>query len=306
MTILPNKDYKISEIDFYNDWIEQLRQRLLKQGYNVAKSTDGFEVCKQYFGLLHRMISSRPRKIAISKELVCPPEVQSGFEIFKKKVEGGDDLNPHLNKGSRKLDFNDGLLNEWGIYHFHLDTVIMPDGFIKRTGPVLFAKVTSDVFYCIAIMEHGRSNPEVWSEQDMIEIVHNNWPDIIEQYKTDFLTMDKTDRATRHNLRKSRVNSFVEVNDRTIYSLPGGGSMLDGTNAKVIMTHDHNAYILSQQEQRIRDNIANIASEIHASTGYDGNEFTFQLVLSDNEFFVEERNSKSCKLLFSMIDFISA
>jgi hypothetical protein len=83
MTILPNKDYTISKMDFYNDWIEQLRQRLLKQGYNVAKSTDGLEVFKQYFGLLHRMISSRPRKIVISKELVCPPEVQSGLVVLQ-------------------------------------------------------------------------------------------------------------------------------------------------------------------------------------------------------------------------------
>jgi hypothetical protein len=182
----------------------------------------------------------------------------------------------------------------------------MPDGFIKRTGPVLFAKVTSDVFYCIAIMEHGRSNPEVWSEQGMIAIVHNNWPDIIEQYNSGFLTMDKVTRTERNQFRKSNVNTFVEVDDGTIYSLPGGGSMLDGSSMKIFMTHHQNAYLLSQQEQYVRDNIANIASEIHASTGYDGNEFTFQLILSDNEFFVEERNSKFRKLLFAMIDFISA
>jgi hypothetical protein len=299
MVTLRNNSYTISKIDFYNDWIAELCQRLLQGGYQPTQSADGLNVCKQYFGLLHRMVLPQPRKVVVSKELKCPKEVQQGFENFKIKATQGDNLNSHL---SREFKKPDKLLNDWGIHHFHLDTVVEADGFIRRTGPVLFALVASDTFYCITIMEHGSKNPEVWSEQEIIEIIHSNWPVLIEQYESGFLTMDKVNKTERHEFKKINVNTFVEVSDGTIYSPPGGGSMLDGTSMKIFMTHQQNAYLLSQKEQWIRDNIIDVASDIQVSTSYKGSNFSFQLMLFDDQIFLYERNSKSRKFLFDMFN----
>jgi hypothetical protein len=299
MTVLQNSEYKINNMDFYSDWIEELRQSLVNQGHQVVQSASGLDICKQYFGLLHRRITPQPRKVVVSQELKCPKEFEQQFDNFKVKVAQGDNLNPHLSRETKKPD---KLLNEWGIHHFHLNTIVEADGFVKRSGPVLFALVTSDIFYCITIMEHGSKYPEVWSEQQIIEIIHSNWPILIEQYNSGFLTMDKVTRTERNQFRKSNVNTFVEVGDGTIYSLPGGGSMLDGSSMKIFMTHHQNAYLLSQKEQHIRDDIVDIVSNIQASTGYKGNDFNFQAMLFGEQIFVYERNSKSRKFLFEVFN----
>jgi hypothetical protein len=299
MTALQNSEYKINNMDFYNDWIEELRQSLVNQGHQVVQSASGLDICKQYFGLLHRRVAPQPRKVVVSQELKCPKEFEQRFDNFKTKVVQGDNLNPHL---SREIKKPDKLLNEWGIHHFHLNTIVEADGFVKRSGPILFALVTSDTFYCLTVMEHGSKYPEVWSDQQIIEIIHSNWPILIEQYNSGLLTMDKVTRTERNQFRKSNVNTFVEVGDGTIYSLPGGGSMLDGSSMKIFMTHQQNAYLLSQKEQQIRDNIVDIASNIQASTGYKGNDFNFQVMLFGEQIFVCEHNSKSHKFLFEMFN----
>jgi hypothetical protein len=301
MNTLQNDGYVIAKIDFYNDWIEELRQRLIQAGYQPTQSVKGLDVCKQYFGLLQRMVAPQPRKVVISKELVCPPEVKLGFEIFKKKVEQGDDLIPHLSRGLKNPDNNDMMLNDWGIHHFHLGTKLEIDGFIERTKPVLFARVTSDTIYFIIIKEHGAQYPEVWVEQEIIQIVHDNWPNLIKQYKTDFLSFDKISQSTRREFRKMGVMTMTEVSDGTIYLPFGGGYASDGTSMNLVMTHDENARFLRGHQEKIREKIDVIATQIYKFKGYEGKNFSFQLILLNDQFFVHELNSGAKTYLAPMV-----
>lgn len=53
-----------------------------------------------------------------------------------------------------------------------------PNGFVNRTGPVLFARFDEQNAYLINVWSHGN-----WTNQDMIRIIHNNWPESIEDLK---------------------------------------------------------------------------------------------------------------------------
>lgn len=123
------------------------------------------------------MISVRPRKVHIAKEFTCLPELQLGLDLIIEMVKQGVDLGPYLRKRIVDLDYDDDLLNDWDIYHLHLVTTLDSNGFGNRKGPVLFARFDEEHAYLINVWGHGN-----WTNQDMIRIIHNNWPESIEYY----------------------------------------------------------------------------------------------------------------------------
>ena len=86
-------------------------------------------------------------------------------------------MNPHLNNATKK-DKLDGLLYDWGIHHLHLGETFSAPGYVKRTGPVLFAIFRNDNVYFIDIRDHVG-----WSDKGLLEIVNENWPELLSIYK---------------------------------------------------------------------------------------------------------------------------
>lgn len=80
------------------------------------------------------------------------------------------DVHKYLSKKLYESDYNDMLLNDWGIYHFHLGIPGAGEKFAPRTGKLLFTLISKEDFYCITIGNHGD-----WNPQNLLEIVHKNW-----------------------------------------------------------------------------------------------------------------------------------
>lgn len=74
---------------------------------------------------------------------------------MQRKIVGGEDLCPHLSRRHARLDTLDGLLNEWGVHHLYLGTAhtAVGSGYMKRSGPVLFARITETDFYAINVYQ---------------------------------------------------------------------------------------------------------------------------------------------------------
>ncbi|NJO94133.1 MAG: hypothetical protein HC820_06835 [Hydrococcus sp. RM1_1_31] len=204
------------KIDFDRDWKSILSQKLVDSGYSADTDRDTFQICIQYFNCLKRQIESKPRKVFISKELKCPDNHKKGLDIIREKVTRGQDLTPHLSKlVKRNLNFNDSLLNDWGIYHFHLGDLLLTDGFMTRTGSLLFARITHDCFYMIDIFNHGD-----WCEKRIVETLHNNWKESIELYTIKGVKMPSAWISTNNVVpysRKHGISTFIQVSDGTIY-----------------------------------------------------------------------------------------
>lgn len=240
------------KLDFRQDWIEILRGELSKLGYAVDPASDFNTISVQYFNLRSRLISQRKREVKLSDTFVCPSTLSEAFEKLKAKIQGGQDLTPHLSSRIKNLEYDDPMLNDWGIFHLHLGQTVQANGFVERTGPLLYARVDSDCVYCINIYEHQN-----WTKQEMIEIVHRNWPQSIESYLLRGV-IGLSHRLSDEELKEARkynVNTAIEVAPGVVYAPIGGGYMSDGTGQRVVRSASHMAKILRQFEEIAKSNL---------------------------------------------------
>jgi hypothetical protein len=162
----------VINVDFLADWMAWAEGALRAQGYS-PKAGDFMETCIRFHNLRRRLISPHPRRVHESDALTCPVSLGPGLAQLRAAVENGGALRPYLSRKLTDLDFDDSLLNDWGIYHMHLGSTVDPQGFVTRTGPVLLARFDADDAYFIAIENHG-----AWTSQNLLAILHRNWPTV--------------------------------------------------------------------------------------------------------------------------------
>ena len=251
------------QLDFCADWTAIQRAELVRIGYAVPANTTPKKLSLLFFNALFRRVPQRPRRVLKSRELQCPPELQAGLTWLEQRVINGDDLNPHLSRKTPTLDYDDALLNDWGIYHFHLGTTFLPNGLIQGTDPVLFARVTENDFYAICTGTHHNG----WADLNWIEILHSNWPDSIKNHKLPGELMHGTDANTIKAMRKAKINAPVETQDGTIYRQLGGGYATDGTSLRVVMNANTHATDIKGLEKWVRKNIGLLVEKLK-TVGY--------------------------------------
>lgn len=128
-------------MDLHADFAALCASELQAAGYTPPAGSNA-EIIRAYANVRHRRVPQRPRKVHKAAYTV-PAALVAGEQAFLAKVEAGDDLRPYQSTRLEKTNFDDGLLNDFGIQHFHL--AIVPyskkPGFMDRTEPVLFALV---------------------------------------------------------------------------------------------------------------------------------------------------------------------
>ncbi|MHB1654649.1 MAG: hypothetical protein ACYCVD_19680 [Desulfitobacteriaceae bacterium] len=276
------------EIDFLSDWASILSNVLVAKGYRLSDNEDICKISHRYFNLQKRLIAPNPRRIFIANEFSCPSEYLAGLEVLKDKIQKGEDLRTHLSRKISNLDYNDSLLNDWGIYHLHLGSELDNNGFIKRTGPVLFARFDDSNAYFINVMPHG-----TWSNQEMPKILHSNWPNSISHYrlKSDGVEVNLTD-AEINMARKGNVQTIIEVQHGVVYAPIGGGYTTSGISIDaVMMSYDYLRRIKTFEDQ-IKSNINELAANA-SKQGYNlGEKLKFNLWINhENQVFALEHYS---------------
>lgn len=274
-------------INLYADWIVALRDELSSYGYDVSSMTNE-SVAHTFFNLQNRLIQPIKRSVLRSKEFVCPEALKEGLGILEKKIVGGQDVHPHLSRGLKNPAYNDQLLNHWGIHHLHLGTQVETDGFIKRTGPVLFARFDSSNAYFITIAEHG-----AWAMQDYVRTIHGNWPDSISQYRYAghvSLAVDISDQSVAE-LRKANINTSVQVEPGIVYGSIGGGSSGSGLGINVVMQADRARNRLYKMEKAVIEKIDVIREHALRDGITIPPEPAFSLHIADGQVYAAEKNS---------------
>lgn len=200
-------------------------------GYTLPAGATADDIALLYLNALKRRITVAPRTVIQSKEFTCPAAEQAGLAALESKVRTGTDIKPHLSRLLKRLSFDDSLLNDWGVYHIHLGTVLEADGYIQRTGPVLFALITGAEFYEINVFSHQQ-----WSNLDVVEIIHGNWPNLISKYRLPVAGPPQhvPNSVDITALRKGNVNANIVMKDGTVYAPIGGGYANDGTSNEVV------------------------------------------------------------------------
>lgn len=225
------------KMDLYADFTERLKYILDTNGVQYSAQSD--DIPYNYFNYRKRIIVSKPRTVFISAELTCPKEYQLAFDEFVEKIEKGDDLMPYMSGKIMDATYNDGLLNDWNISHFHLSRRMGKDGFIKRSDYELFAYVTEDAVYLLQIYPHKEEY--LYAKQDLFRILAENWPEVIQTFhindaiKLSYVPNDKE----YEQLREAHFMNLTQVGENQIYFPPGGGVMSNGYSAFALRNVDY-------------------------------------------------------------------
>ena len=223
-----------------------------------------------------------------------------------QKFENGDDVALHLSKDAISPSKFDELLYDWGIYHFHLGEKIDPrTRRIERTGPVLFAKIDNENVYCINIYSHGKNVQQPWTKQELLKIVHNNWPQTIAKWRLpDRIELSPENIAplsdTQYaSLRRNGISTLIFVDEGIAYLSPGGGYMSSGHSQEIMRYCLRVHSTLKRKELFIRDNITSLVRKIEDETEQSiGHKVCFKLTKMGCAFYVVELQSK--KKLFEI------
>lgn len=281
-------------VDFTSDWKQYVEHEISSQGYAVDTSEDLRSLSYKFFNLKRRRIAEVPRSVFEAKTFSCPANLANGYALLKKKLEGGHDVCPHLSKFLLRDDYEDSLLNDWGIHHFHLGENPERSGFIERTGPLLFAHVTHDSAYCLGVYPHGS-----WTQQDLIRVIHENWPTVISAKKLNgIIGMSHTPTDDEiAQLRKAGVQTMVQVAPGIVYAPLGGGYSTAGTSVESTMRVNWYMRLIRNLEDHIKENTDKFTTRIRELGHTHGNPPSFALMINDQGFFAVEKGSGVAFLL---------
>jgi len=280
-------------IDFRADWLAILKAEICKLGYNADPKLDARSISETYFNIQRLLISANPRKVLISKEFSCPGYLTSGLDLIKDKVRKGENLKPHQSYQFTNPNYNDRLLNDWGIHHLHLGKQIQKNGFVERTGHVLFARVTHDTFYLLDVMNHSPGQ-QPWIKKILVEIIHNNWPDSIAENRIKGIVDTEFNPSEQEigQLRNAGINSILKMNDGTIYAPLGGGLIGSGISLEVIEESNYHFHLVDRIERYVKDNLSGLMDDAAASSVKIGNKIHFRLIgINDDSVSIYEQYS---------------
>lgn len=258
ITINLVRDWEDIQLDnfqrFITDWgfESQALERYLNASPGTKELDDSREeAIMTWFNYLHRRIPAQPRKLVSNPSLACPAEVVKGWTILQQEVENGTDLTPRLSRKIEDADYNDGMLNDWGFYHFHLGTAFdsKHPRLIQGTSFVLFAIVDPYEFYPIDFVQHG-----AWGDKAILEKAISAFPNRFEKFCLKGITDIASPFAGESvdEIRKCRVNIFHKIGDK-IYAPPGMGMTTAATSVAATMMLDRVRRRFQKLENLIRE-----------------------------------------------------
>jgi len=249
------KDQQISKIDL----IERYQEHLLFL----------------YLNLQVKSVFPKPRKVRFPTNFTCPAHLLERYVRLIDKVRMGVSLFPHLSKSIFTSNYTDGLLFHWGIHHFHLG--IQQDKkhrhFVERTGQILYAMVTEEFFYVIAVAEHGK-----WTDIELLKILKRNYLEVFDSFKINGVKKEKRELTENElkNLRSKNANVMTEV-DGEVYSILGGGVVSSGLSMKAVINQHQTSYFLKKAEETIKNNMPEIIEESLKRIVFENNTIKLKL-----------------------------
>jgi hypothetical protein len=273
----------VATINFLADLKGIITQELWSLGHLPKEEEDLDTVLKRYLNLLLRKPRTIVWTVRQSQELankIIPQEIRLGLQEFIEKAESGQDLKPHLSKQIDKPDYKDLMFYDWGIFHFHLgtDSHPNPQGFVARTGDLLFAIADPDTarMYLIDIHPHQGG----FTNQDLLRIIDQNWPEIIEDYAlqgVDESTYNASDSDIKR-YREAGINPILQTPGDRFFEPIGGGITTAGTSIYIEIKAYRIKTKVRELEELLIQQRDTIADKFNREHGKNWDELEFQLI----------------------------
>lgn len=252
-------------MNFLTDIIASIQRTLTADGIafdaNVAAAEPQLFLAA-YVEFQGRRLSRRVRNVDFSQALRSSPQWvphEAQLIEFKSLSESGGDLTPFQSKNVGRFTYNDLLLNDWGIQHFHLGTHVPGATFANRTGELLYAIVEPDRIRCLAIGDHGS-----FADIELVEVVDREWPEYLDRWEVNdavglsYVPIPDDVKV----LRAAHVQSAVQLTSGRILSGPGGGYTLAGTSLQSMLAAHRACRILANAERFVQAQEQALRAEI--------------------------------------------
>lgn len=217
------------QINLISDMARIMRKELEEIGYKV-NIPDDRELMMYYFTTCKRIVKAIPRTVHVANDLFVPESRRAGYDALIDKFVRGESVMQHMSKQIRGLKFQDKMLFDWGIHHFHLDTTIEADGFVKQHDEIVYAIVSDSDVYVIAVLDH-----EHWADKNLLEVVLANWPHLLESYRVAGKPVIDFDSNGVEKLREANVNTILTLSDGNGYMGRGMGITSAGTSSDAVL-----------------------------------------------------------------------
>ena len=228
-------------MDFEADLVNIIKQQFDEHSIRYRSDGDAIYLVARHYEMLIRRIVPTPRRVHFSDELhdsLGKLTRETDAEKREKALEAwrtvffirrllvkGQNVTRFLSEEvAKKKASSDGLLWDFGMHHFHLNRKLdaSESGFVERADYLLLAIVTQEDAFFVDVRLHRDPEHLGWVRQDLLSIVHSNWPKLIE---SKVLRGTKgavlTDREIKV-LRKKNANHVVQLGNNAIAPIGGG------------------------------------------------------------------------------------
>ncbi|MDE0233918.1 MAG: hypothetical protein OXM62_02810 [bacterium] len=227
-----------------------------------------------------------PRRIIKSKSFSYCPKHHDALAQIEQIIHKGGDITPYLSKNIKKVNYNDAMLNDWGIHHLHLGARIERDGFVERTDMLLYCRFEKGHAYFVAVLPHGS-----WAKQELVKTIHENWPALIDRYRVRGVVGDRVTDEEIKDLRKVNVNLFVEIENGVAYLPIGGGAVSSGENVLDVRRADMCLHWADRMQEKIIDDFPDIKKRARDRGILFSDPAVFQMRIWQESFWMVEINS---------------
>ena len=219
-----------------SDLSRLIRDQFDKNGISYDPSMPVQCLTARYFEMSMRRIQPVPRRVHFSDQIHTSLGELSRrgkseslardawgmvFGLRQHLVDGVN-VNAFLSKNIRNAEGWDGLLWNYGMHHFHLGRERGKDGFVKRSKHLLFAIVAEMDAYFVDVRPHPPKDGIGWVSQELLRIVHSEWPELIEKSILHGVSGDELTDEEMHELRRKNVNYAMNIDGKAIARLLGG------------------------------------------------------------------------------------
>jgi hypothetical protein len=287
---------------FSTDLSEIYTDELRRRGYRPPSSVAVDELGRLFHDwrrLRLEAFEGCQLRVHYSANLDAEREHPAVKEIAKRACNG-EALWPYTSTRTRKPRFNDDMLNDWGIVHFHLGDTFGANGHVKGTKALLFAQISAEDMYLLAVRDH-----DSFEDRELLNIAICNWPEAFERYRIIGATIDRTpapssfaasarakgysrtvlvhptravsDEQTK-SLRNLGLTATFEAKTGAHYYAPGGGYSCTGTSLVSREYADHEIWWAGRLAKTIEAEILQIATRLSESaSNVDPAELKFRL-----------------------------
>ncbi|MGH8559105.1 MAG: hypothetical protein ACREEM_40850 [Blastocatellia bacterium] len=233
--------------EILDDYADYCHQRLTEEFGTY--SSDKYDPIYLYQRYKCRIIEQRKRTVFEASDLVIHQEYSVAYNAIVSDISNGCALKKYQSRKLKTLDYDDDMLSHWGVQHFHLGNRVESDDFVSRTGGLLFIHFAQKEAHIIGIFNHAS-----WCRLDIIEKIHENWPQELATFKSGSDSRRLTEDEYK-TLRKKHANTNVRVKDGTEYLCLGMGVTSNGVPIFAVFNSDQVIFMFNRAFELIKENI---------------------------------------------------